>query len=199
MRKKMTFVLILLILATLTLATQIVVYKWNESNQRWEAISSQQASATAAGNFTTRDVNGNVEGFIPISFLSRDGKRVNFKLNVNISRAKTKLVLKPMAYSHVFGKWTVDNMYLLFDSTNDLNVSYSLEGNVKGYYIAQVDKKKIPKKSKEWKKMDKNVNIDQINLKAGSHEFYLWIGFDKTNDRIFVGPVIFDTYIVPNI
>ncbi len=199
MKKEMIFLLILLTLATLTLATQIVIYKWNKQNEKWEAVLSQQASATASGNFTTRDANGNVNGFIPISFLLQDGKRVNFKLNVNISRTKTKLVLKPMVYSHVFGKWTIDNMYLLFDSTNDLNVSYSFEGNVKGYYIAQVDKKGIRKNSKEWKEMDKNVNIDQINVKAGSHEFYLWIGFDKTNDKIFVGPVIFDTYIVPNI
>jgi hypothetical protein len=138
-----------------------------------------------------------IKGCVPISFLY-GGKRINFKVNINISQAKARVVLRPMIYSHVFGKWTVDNMYLLFNSTNDLNISYSLEGDVEGYYVAKVDKKSVPK-PKEWEKMGKNTEIDRVNLKSGSHEFYLWVGFDKTNEKVFVGPVIFDTYIVPSI
>ncbi len=199
MKKEMMFVLILLILTTLALSIQITIYKWNSETQNWEMASENEATATASGIFTTESINGNINGFIPISFLSPNGERVNFKVNVNISQAKTRVVLKPLVYSHVFGEWTVDNMYLLFNSSNNLNISYSLQGDVEGYYIASVDEEKAPKDSKEWKRMGKSTEIDQINLKSGSHEFYLWVGFDKTNDSIFVGPVIFDTYIVPDI
>ena len=200
--KKIGFVLILLISVTMIFAFQAIqinIYKWNIDDQKWEPVTSAMASGTGRGIFTTESLSGNVKGFIPISFFPPDGKRINFKVNVDISRAQTKLVLKPLVYSHIFGKWTVDNMYLLFNSTNDLKVSYSLQGDVQGYHIVSVDEKKNVKNSKEWKKMGKNTRIEQINLKSGSHEFYLWLGFDKTNDKIFVGPIVFDTYIVPNI
>ena len=197
--KKTAFVVLgILILAIFTFAIQISIYKWNSTTLTWEVV--ETLKATATGSFSTHSVTGNVNGFIPISLWDPSYGRINFKLSVDISRIQSRIVFKPNVLTHVYGKWTVDDMYMLFRSNNNMSVSYSLEGDLEGYYTAQVDNpQKPPKDFKAWNKIGDKLNVKKISVSSGTHEFYLWLGFNKTKDKIFVGPVVFDTYIVPDI
>ncbi len=172
--------------------TAFTVYRWDAESKTWKPT--ENASMTAEGAFES-SADGEV---IPIEFFS-NGKRIRFNLNVNISSVKVRLATLPIT-SHVFGKWTVDNMYVLLNSTNDLQVSYSIEGSKEGYYLSTVDEDTPPPPDVEkWKKIGKGVKTDKLSVSSGNHEFYLWLGFDKSEDTIFVGPIIFDTYVVPDI
>ena len=198
MKRVIWVMLILLIVVTFAFSVEIAIYKWNSSDNKWEIY--QTFKATATGSFVTTSVNGNVNGFIPVELWDPSYGRINFKLKLDTSKISATLVFKPFISSHVFGKWTVDNMYMLFKSNDNMSVSYSMAGELEGYYVARVDEaKKPPQNLKNWNKLGNNLKEEKISVKSGIHEFYLWIGLDKIQDRIFVGPIIFDTYIVPNI
>ncbi len=198
MKKSAFLMLMILILATLTFAVQISIYKWNGTTSKWMVVKTLRATAT--GSFSTHSIEGNVNGFIPISLWDPNYGRINFNLSVDISQVKSQMIFKPNVLTHVYGKWTVDDMYMLFRSNNNMNVSYSLEGDLEGYYTVLVDNsQKPPKDFKTWNKIGDKLNVEKINVSSGTHKFYFWLGFNKTKDKVFVGPIVFDTYIVPDI
>lgn len=208
--KKITLIGVLLLLPFMVLAgaIEISIYKYDESTSQWKIVKTVGIYATGEGSFTTQNIIGNVNGFVPLNKNWWNPTRIKWSVSIPQSFTgsasyKTNLNLK----SHVYGKWVTNDVFLMFHSNDTLNIGYSVKGtNSKGnsaYYKAKMDNSTTPSDNfKKWNKVGKQPQTSNIRVSAGNHSFHLWWGFDivKNQNGTLRGTVIFfDTYIVPDI
>lgn len=208
--KKIILIGVLLILPFMVLAGAIEVslYKYNATNSQWVKIKTVTIYATGEGSFTTEDIAGNVNGFIPLSKSWWKPARVKWGVTIPQSFAGITSYRQNLG-THIYGKWVTDDVFLMFRSNNTLNVGYSVKGtNSKGnsaYFKVKMDNDTAPTPSsnfKNWNKVSNQQQTLNMRVSGGNHSFHLWWGFDIAKNRsgAFSGTMIFfDTYIVPDI
>ncbi len=160
MKKEMMFVLIFLILTTLTFAVAITVYKWNSETQNWEIAPSFAASA---------------EAYIPwCEGLTPSGGNHSIGISVGItnnSGAFTTTRLAGTFETKIYGKWMTDDVFDLFKSEKNISISYFSNAPAGIELI----------------KTEKNVPVKKVVALLGTSiftqtqkelpsTFYLWLG-----------------------
>ncbi len=206
--KKFTLIGILLVLPFIVLAgvIEISIYKYDKDTSQWKIVKTVGIYATAEGSFTTQNIGGNINGFVPLSKNWWNPTRIKWSVNIPQSFVGTTSFNQNLR-THVYGKWVTDDVFLMFRSNDTLNVGYSVKGtNIKGnsaYYQAKMDNSSAPSSNfKNWNKVNNQPQTSNMRVGAGNHSFHLWWGFDIAKNRnvAFKGIVIFfDTYIVPDI
>jgi 3',5'-cyclic AMP phosphodiesterase CpdA len=185
---------ILLILTILPIfGDTISIYKYDDQSSMWLLVNQIEiASAQATGNFTTAMAPGNVGGFIPISVWKSQYGRIEMSVEISQS-VSARISFSPYLGAIVNGKWVTDDLYVGLKSNDTLNFNYSVSSDT--YHHLNVGNPSMPSK---WERSS-NVNFQRIKVTSGNNELYLWLGFNTEGTGIFVGPVIVDTYVVPDI
>lgn len=174
----------------------ISIYKYDDTNARWILVNQiSVASAEASGNFSTIMIPGNISGFIPISIWQSQYGKIEMKLEITQSLS-ARISFSPYLglTAMVNGGWITDDLYVNLKSNDTLNFDYAVSGN-ETYHHLNVGNDSMPSK---WQKSS-NINLQRIRMTTGNHELYLWLGFNPEGTNVFVGPVIVDTYVVPDI
>ncbi len=178
-------------MSTFIFGETISIYRYDDENALWVLVNQiSVASAEASGTFTTSMIPGNLGGFIPISIWQSQYGRIEMKVEITqILTARISFSPYIDVNATVNGGWITDDLYVNLKSNDSLNFDYAVFGN-DVYHHVNIDN------SPKWQKSS-DVNFERIRMKTGNHELYLVLGFNQGS--IFVGPIIVDTYVVPDI
>jgi len=166
----------------------ISIYKYDETSSTWVLVNQISiASAEATGNFTTAMIPGNVGGFIPISLWQSQYGRIEMKVEITQSLT-ARISFKPYldVNAMVNGGWMTDDLYINLKSNDALNFDYTVSGNNVSHNLT----------SNSQIQQTSSGKLERIRMVTGNHELVLYLGFKGT---IFVGPIVVDTYVVPDI
>lgn len=186
--KEFFFVLLLTFFTISTFGEIISIYKYDETNSTWVLVNQISiATAEASGSFTTTMISGNIGGFIPISLWQSQYGKIEMKVEITQSLT-TRISFSPYigANAVVNGGWITDDLYISLKSNDSLNFDYSVSGNDVSHHLT----------SNTPVQQISSGRLERIRMTMGDHELYLWLGFKGS---IFVGPIVVDTYVVPDI
>ena len=167
----------------------ISIYKYDETSSTWVLVNQVSiASAEASGTFTTAMIEGNVVGFIPISLWQSQYGRIEMKVEITQSLT-ARISFSPYisASAMVNGGWITDDLYVSLKSNDSLNFDYTVSRNDVSHHLTATSSVQQSFSGK----------FERIRMTTGNHELYLYLGFNQ--ESVFVGPVIVDTYVVPDI
>lgn len=175
-------------LPVLIFGETISIYKYDETSATWILVNQISiASAQASGIFTTTMISGNVGGFIPISLWQSRYGRIEMKVEITQSLT-ARISFSPYTdiSAKVNGGWITDDLYVSLKSNDSLNFDYAVSRNDVSHHLTATSPVQQSFSGK----------FERIRMTTGNHELYLYLGYQES---VFVGPIIVDTYVVPDI